>query len=329
MQMICSGWIAQTISVAAKLGIADLVSAEPQNVEQLAAATSTHQVSLGRVLRALSSIGIFTRDENNCYRNTPLSEPLRRDVHGSVNAVARMMGEEHQQAWGNLLHSVRTGEPAFDNLFGENWFEYVAKNSEASETFNDAMTSFATQSHTAIIGAYDFSGIQTLCDVGGGHGTLLSAVLKANAHLKGVLFDLPHVVAGAPEVLAQHGIESRIEVCGGDFFEAVPAADAHIMSHIIHDWDDERSIKILQSCRRAVNQNAEDGGKVLLVEMVIPSGDEPFMGKWMDLNMLAMTPGGRERTEAEYSSLLEKAGYKLNRIVPSQSPVSVVEGVAV
>jgi hypothetical protein len=324
-EMIMGGWVAQTLCVSAALGIADLIAEQPRTAEELAAITSTHAPSLSRLLRALESVGVYARDENGRYSNTPLSEPLRRDVPGSVNAVAKMMGEEHNQAWANLLHSVRTGETAFDNLYGENWFEYVAKNPEASETFNDAMTCFATQAHAAIVDAYDFSGIQTLCDVGGGHGALLSVILNANPQMQGKLFDLPHVVAGAPELLAQQGTQERVEVTGGDFFSEVPQADAHIMSHIVHDWDDERSIKILQSCRRAVN----DGGRVLLVEAVIPEGSEPFMGKWMDLNMLVMTPGGRERTEAEYSALLEKAGYKLNRIVPSKSPVSVVEGLPV
>jgi hypothetical protein len=324
-QMILGGWIAQTLCVSAGLNVADHLAEGPKTIDELADATSTHATSLARLLRALVSIGAYTCDETGHYHNTPLSELLRSDVPGSAHAIAKMMGEEHEHAWSNLLHSVRTGETAFDNLYGENWFEYVAKNPVASQTFNNAMTSFATQSHAAIVDAYDFSGIQTLCDVGGGHGALLSAILKANPHLKGVLFDLPHVVAGAPEVLARHGVGERIEVVGGDFFSEVPRADAHIMSHIIHDWDDERSLKILSACHRAVN----DGGKVLLVEMVIPESNEPSMGKWMDLNMLVMTPGGRERTEREYSALLEKSGYQLNRIVPSQAPVSVVEGVAV
>jgi cyclopropane fatty-acyl-phospholipid synthase-like methyltransferase len=323
--MILGGWIAQALSISASLGIADLVADKPKTLEELAAATSTHAVSLRRLLRALISVGVYARDADGRYRNSPLSEPLRRDVPGSMTAAAKMMGEEHHQAWGNLLQSVKTGEPAFDHLFGENWFEYVAKNPEASKTFNDAMTNFATQSHSAIVDAYDFSGIETICDVGGGHGALLSRIVTANPHMKGILFDLPHVVAGAPALLEERGTTERIEVRSGDFFSEVPNADAHIMSHIVHDWDDERAIKILQACRRAV----KDGGKVLLVEMVVPEGDEPSPSKWMDLNMLAMTPGGRERTEAEYSALLQKAGYKLSRIVPSQAPVSVVEGLAV
>jgi hypothetical protein len=336
-QMITGGWVAQSISVAARLGIADLVSERPQSVEQLAAATSTHVPSLARLLRALASLGIFARDESNIesdtengnYRNTPLSEYLRSGTPESVRAMAAMMGEEHWVAWGNLFYSIQTGETAFDHVYGENFFEYVAKHPEASKTFNDAMTAFASTSHSAIVGAYDFSGIQTLCDVGGGHGTLLALILKANPNLRGVLFDLPHVVAGAPGVLARHGVAECVEVAGGDFFQEVPSADAYIMSHIIHDWDDERAVKILQSCRRAVNSSSSAGGKVLLVEMVVPEGDAFSPAKWMDLNMLAMTPGGRERTEGEYSVLLQKAGYELKRVVPSQGPVSVIEGIAV
>jgi hypothetical protein len=324
-QMIMGGWIAQAICVSAGLGIADHLAHGPKTIDELAVETSTHAPSLARLLRALVSLGIFARDEGGRYCNTPLSEPLRSDVPGSVHAVAKMMGEEHEHAWSNLLHSVRTGETAFDSLYGEDWFTYLTKNPEASATFNDAMSSFAARTHAAVVDAYDFSGLRTLCDVGGGHGTLLSVILKANPQLKGILFDLPHVVAGASEVLARHGVGERAEVVSGSFFEDVPRADAHIMSHIIHDWDDERSLRILSACRRAVN----DGGKVLLVEMVVPESDEPSMSKWMDLNMLVMAPGGRERTEREYSALLAKAGYKLNRIVSSQAPVSVIEGSAV
>lgn len=325
-QMITGGWISQAVYVAAKLRIADLVAQKPQTVEELAQASDAHPPSLYRLLRALVSIGVFQRDADGKYSNTPLSEELRRENPGSLGAVAVMMGEEHHVAWGNLIQSVRTGVTAFDHVYGENFFEYVAHEPESSETFNDAMTGFASQTHAAIVDTYDFSDIGTLVDVGGGHGTLISVIAKHNPHLKGVLFDLPHVVAGAPEVLARHSVADRVSVVGGDFFSGqAPSGDAHIMSHILHDWDDERSIKILQGCRNAV----KEGAKLLVVEMVIPGGDEPFFGKWMDLNMLAMTPGGRERTREEYAELFKAAGYELRRVAPSKGHASVVEGVAV
>jgi len=323
MQMLSGSWVSQSIYVAAKLGIPDLIAPSPQSVAELARQTATDEVSLGRLLRALVSIGVLQADDTGRIGNSPLSETLRRDVPGSLRAIAIMLGEEHLQAWGNLLHSVRTGEPAFDNLYGKNFFEYVAEHPESSETFNDAMTAFTTQMQHALLAAYDFSGITRLVDVGGGHGLMLAAILQANPHLHGIVFDLPHVVAGAGAVLESHGVSDRCETVGGDFFAEVPAGDAYIMSNIIHDWDDERSIKILDNCRQAMTGD----GKVLLVEMVIPDNNEPFAGKWLDLNMLVMTPGGRERTADEYRELLAKAGLSLNRIVPTQGNDSVVEAI--
>ena len=323
LETASGGWRAQALYVAAKLGIADLVQDEPKTAEELASATGTHANSLFRVLRALASMGIFTEQDGR-FALTPLAEPLRSNVPGSMRAMAIMLGEEHQRAWGNILHSVRTGETAFDHVYGMHCFEYLEQNPESGATFNDAMTALSSQTHVAVVSNYDFSGIETLVDVGGGHGTLLSLILKANPQLRGKLFDLPHVVNGAPRVLEAHGVTDRCEVSSGDFFKEVPAGDAYILSHIIHDWVDERSIQILSSCRRAAQGNA----RLLLVEMVIPEGNDPFWGKWLDLNMLMMTPGGRERTEQQYRDLLSAAGWEMQRIVPTQGLVSVVESYA-
>jgi hypothetical protein len=276
LETLVGGWRAQALYVAAKLGIADLVKDEPKTVGELADATGTNANSLFRVLRALASIGVF-EEQGGRISLTPLAQPLLSGVPGSMRPTAIMFGEEHQHAWGNILHSVRTGETAFDNVYGMNCFEHFEKNPEAAAIFNDAMTSFATQTHTAVIGSYDFSGIETLVDVGGGHGALLSLILKDNPPLRGRLFDLPHVVNGASRVLDAHGVSDRCEIVSGDFFTEAPAGNAYILSSIIHDWDDERSIKILSNCRRAAQPDA----KLLLVEMVIPEGNEPFWGKWL------------------------------------------------
>jgi SAM-dependent methyltransferase len=233
------------------------------------------------------------------------------------------MGEPwHYNIWANMLHSAKTGGTAWKETHGEEVFDWFARNPEASEIFNGCMTELSAGAAPAIVAAYDFSGIDTLADIAGGHGFLLSQILNANPQMKGILFDMGHVISGAGEMLSAHGVEGRVETAFGDFFKEVPAADAYIMKHIIHDWDDERSIKILQTIHRAMKGD----GKVLLAEMVIPEGNEAHPGKMLDLEMLT-SPGGIERTEVEYAQLFEKAGFRLNRVVPTMSPFSVIEGV--
>jgi SAM-dependent methyltransferase len=219
---------------------------------------------------------------------------------------------------------VRTGEPAFDHVFAMPIFEYFAKMPEAAATFDAAMTSISTFESKAVLAAYDFSGIGTLVDVAGGHGLLITSILKANRKMRGILFDLPHVTAGAPALLQASGIADRCRIVSGDFFASIPVgADAHIMKHIIHDWDDERAIQILTNCHRALRP----GGKVLIVDAVIPPGNGAHFGKLLDLEMLVLTPRGRERTRAEFQDLLHRSGFRLRRIVPTETHLSVVEGV--
>lgn len=326
MQMVTGYWVAQSIYAAAKLGIADHLNDRAQSTEALAQLTATEPRSLYRLLRALSSLGIFVETEPGWFALTPLATYLQSDQPGSVRNAAIMLGDpEHYASWGNVLHSLRTGESAFENLYGMNLFQHYAQNPEAAAVFDRAMTSFSSVENVGVVTGYDFSPIHTLVDVAGGHGSLLAAVLQANPHLNGILFDQPAVVSGAAPVLASYGVSDRCQVMAGNFFEAVPAgADAYMLKHIVHDWDDERSIEILKQCRRAMTDN----GRVLIVEQVIPPGNEPFMGKLLDMNMLVMCPGGRERTAAEYDALLAAAGFKLSRIVPTSTMVSVVEGLA-
>ncbi len=323
LQMISGFWISRALYIVAKLGIADHLAGGPKSAEEIAAGTDTHAGAIYRIMRALSSVGVFTQDADRRFGLTPLGSTLRTDAPGSLRAFATVeLGEEHFPAWGELMYSVKTGEIAFDKTFGMPIWEFYAQNPENGRTFDDAMTSMTLATEEAILANYDASGISKLVDIAGGHGSLLAALLKANPGMKGVLFDLPDVTDGAKKRMEAKGLSDRCEVVAGNFFEAVPeGADAYMLKWIIHDWNDERSIAILKNIRRAI----AEGGRLLLVEAVLPTGSEPHFGKFIDLNMLVMT-GGRERTEEEYRALLEKAGFRLTKIIPTESPMSIIEG---
>lgn len=325
LQLISGFWISRCIYVAAKLGVPDLLGDGSKTAEELAAATATHAPSLFRVLRALAAVGVLTHSDNR-FGNTPLSETLRSDVPGSIRAFALTeLGEEHYPAWGELLYSVRTGEIAFNKAFGEPVWEFFAKHEDNARIFNDAMSGMTAQAEQALHAAYEFAGINTIIDVGGGHGGLITSILKKNPGMRGILFDAPQVIEGAKTKIAGSGVADRCRVEGGDFFQAVPeGADAIIMKWIIHDWNDEQSITIMKKCHRALPAN----GKLILVEAVVPPGNEMHFAKFIDLNMLVMT-GGRERTAEEFRQLYDAAGFKLTKVVPTESPFSVIEGVRV
>lgn len=322
LQMISGFWISRAIYIVAKLGIADHLAGGPKTAEEIAAATGTHSGAIYRIFRALSSVGVLTEEADQRFGLTPLSETLRTDAPGSLRAFATVeLGEEHYPAWGELLYSVKTGEIAFDRHFGMPIWEFFAKNPENARTFDDAMTNVSLAIKDAILASYDATTIRKLADIAGGHGSLLAAILKSNPEMKGVLFDLPGVTEGARKRIEAEGLSDRCEVIAGSFFESVPeGADAYIMKWIIHDWDDERSIAIFKNIRRAI----AEGGKLLLVEAVVPPGSEPHFSKFIDLNMLVMT-GGRERTEEEYRRLLEAGGFKLTKVIPTDSPMSIIE----
>lgn len=319
-------WIMQAIFVAAKLGIADLLGDGPKSSAALAQSAGADARTLYRLLRALASVGVFAEESNGDFALTPMAECLRADAADSVRAWVLIMGEPYGfQPWGELLNSVRTGQTAFDHFHGMGVFEYYAQNPDQGRLFDAAMTSFSAPEIGAVIADYDFSGIGTLVDVAGGHGSFLSKMLKANPAMKGVLADVPAVIEGARSHFEAAHVADRCEVVPIDFFESVPAGgDAYLMKHIIHDWDDERSGIILKNCHRAMAGK----GKLLLVETVIPPGNGPDFGKWMDVAMLIFT-GGCERTESEYRDLLAASGFRLTRIVPTQSSVSVIEAVPV
>jgi hypothetical protein len=326
LQLISGFWISRCIYVTAKLGIPDLMKNGPMTAADLAAATKTDAPSLFRLLRALVAVDILTHGEDGRFGNTPVSETLRTDIPGSLRSFAMTeLGEEHYPAWGELLHSVRTGEIAFDRAFSMPVWEFFAKNPENAKIFNDAMSGVTDQATEAFHAAYSFAGIKTLMDVGGGHGALLTSILTRNPEMRGILFDSPQVIKGAQATLQDSGIADRCQLTGGDFFQSVPeGSDAIIMKWIIHDWNDEQSITIMKNCHRALPEE----GKLILIEAVVPAGNEPHFSKFIDLNMLVMT-GGRERTEEEFRRLYEAARFRLTRIVPTESPFSVIEGVRV
>jgi hypothetical protein len=326
-QMLSAPLVTQALRVVAELGVADLLAAKAAcSIDELAAETNTHAPSLYRFMRALASCGVFAETDERVFELTPMAELLRTDVEGSLRDLAIFMGADwHWRVWGEAPYSARTGRVAWEHVHGKEVFPYFAENKEAARVFDNAMTSLSKMVAEAVVAAYDFSSVSKLADIAGGHGSLLAAILQANAHLKGLLFDVPQVIADARNHLEAEGVVERCELASGDFFESVPAgADAYLMKHIIHDWDDERALSILRNCHRAMPEN----GKLLLVEMVIPAGNEPHFGKIQDLEML-LSPGGLERTEGEYRALFAAAGFELTRIIPTASPMSVIEGVKV
>jgi len=322
--LITSYWRTQAIYVAAKLGLADHVAAGLETAEKLAAATGTHAPSLYRLLRALASIGIFSEQPDRSFQLTPMADCLRGDHDSSLRSLATMLGEEHYVCYGHLIDGIRTGEIVFDKLYGAPIFEYLAKHPEQARTFDEAMVGVHGQETAAMLSAYDFSGFGTLADVGGGNGSLLSSVLAKHTLLKGMLVDRPDVIPRARERLTSAGLVDRCQLVAGDFFAAVPAgADAYLMRHIIHDWDDPKSTLILKNIRRVLPAH----GRVLLVEGIVEPGNAPSFVKSLDLTMLIM-PGGKERTVVEYERLFAAAGLRLDRIVPTDSDISVIEAVA-
>ncbi|NEP00094.1 MAG: methyltransferase [Symploca sp. SIO2E9] len=324
MQMASGYFVSQSIYVAAKLGIADLLKDSQLHCDALAAATDTHSDSLYRILRLLASVGIFAETEPRCFELTPLAACLQSDIPDSIRAFTIMLGEEHYQACGNLMHSIKTGECAFNNSYGINIFEYLQQNPSSAQIFDQAMTQLSVAENSAVLAAYDFSSIGKLVDIGGGNGALLAAILQTQPSMSGVLFELPDVINRAKDVLEKAGVSKRTQLVGGSFLETIPAGgDAYMLKHIAHNWDDEQVISILKRTHQAMPQD----GRLLVMEPVIPPGNEPFFGKLLDIVMLVVSPSGRERTEAKYQELFKLAGFKLTKIFPTPSDISVIEGV--
>jgi hypothetical protein len=327
--MIGGYYLTQAIHVAAKLGIADRLRAGPRDAGQLARGTGTNARALHRMLRTLASFGLFAADDTGRYRLTELSELLRSDVPGSLRVAALNAGEIHYAAFGELLYSVRTGKPGFEKAHGLPLFDYFAVNREAGQIFNAALAELRSNAAAALLDVYDFSGVRQLVDVGGGDGSLLAAVLGRYPKIKGILFDLPHVVEKATAHFHTAAVRERSTLIGGDFFASAPdGGDVYLLRHVIHDWDDDKAVRILKNCRRAMGEIGRisnlSHSRLLLVESVIQEDNQPSLGKFLDLVMLAMT-GGRERTEPEYRALLEASGFRLDRVLPTAVGIHVIE----
>ena len=315
--------VSAALNVALELGIADLLADGPRSTADLAKDAGVREDGLYRVLRALASAGIFEEQGHRTFTlNTPAS--MLRKGPASLHDLGLWMTDPfHFRVYAETLHSVQTGRPAAEKVTGMPVFEYFAREPKLSSVFNNAMTSWSGPTVAAALKAYDFSGIETLVDVAGGHGHVLTSILRQYPAMRGILFDLEHVIAGAGPLLDGSGVADRVETATGDFFAAVPpGGDAYIMKNIIHDWDDDRALPILQNISKAFDGRRD--GRVILLEAVIPPGNQPDFGKLIDLEMLLM-PGGRERTAEEFASLFESAGFELARIVPTESPLSVIE----
>jgi SAM-dependent methyltransferase len=324
LDLITGKWRSQAVGVAAELGIADILKDGPRSTREIATAVDASEDAVYRLLRALASLGLFSSLPEHRFALTPLGQYLRSDVPGSLRGFARFAGHDVTwRPWGELAYCIKSGKPAVDHVFGVGIFDYLETHPDVAAVVNDGMTAVSAAQAAAVMEAYNFSGIDTLVDVGGGHGLLLAMILKAHPAMRGTLFELAHAVKGARRLLEQHGVADRCAVVAGDFFDAVPAGgDAYIMKLVIHDWDDERALRILRNCHRAMRPRS----RLVVVDRVIAPGDEPDPAKFVDLEMLVLTHGGRERTQEEFNQLYAQAGFELVRIVATRGPISVIEG---
>jgi len=323
IQMGVASWVSAIVYAAAKLGLADQLASEPKSAAELAGTMGMHAPSLHRLLRTLASLGILTERNAQRFALTPLGDALKTGAPGSARSTLIAFGGTFWHGWEEIEYSLRTGKTGFTKAHGMPLFEYLRGHPTEASYFSEAMVGFHGDEPPAIARAYDFSVFRNVVDVGGATGNLLAAILSRHNGPRGVLFDMPHVVSDAPALLKAHGIEDRVTIASGDFFESVPSGgDVYLLSHIIHDWDEESCLTILGHCRKVI----KPGGRLLILETVLPAGDTPHPGKVLDIVMLVF-PGGQERTEAEYVSLLGKAGFRLSRVVPTASSVSIVEAV--
>jgi O-methyltransferase domain len=321
IQMGTAAWVSAVVSTAAEVGLADQLATGPRSADELAGPMKLHAPSLYRFMRTLAGLGILMEQEAQRFALTPLGDALRTGAQGSARATLLAFNTVLWRGWEQMSYSLATGKSGFDKTFGMPLFEYLGQHPGLASHFSEAMVGFHNAEPPAVAKAYDFSGFRTIVDVGGATGNMLAAILSAHAGPRGVLFDLPHVVADAPALLAANRVADRVTIGKGSFFDAVPAGgDCYVLSHVIHDWSEDACLTILGNCRTAITAD----GRLLIVEMVLPAGDTPHPGKVLDMVMLVF-PGGQERTEAEYASLLARAGFRLNRVVPTASAASIVE----
>ena len=321
-ELIFGAWTAQTIATAVDLGVADALAGGPLSIDELAAGVGANSDALRRLLRVLISRGIFALGTDGRYELTPLADLLRSDAPGSVAAFARFVGaRQHREHWSLLTDAIKTGTSIVSGLRGTGFFDYLGTDLEFGQIFNDAMTSASGWAIGPVVDAYDFTPYHTVVDVGGGHGRLLAAILLSAPDAQGVLYDLPEVIAGATPLLQENHVAERVRLAEGSFFDGVPAGgDAYVLKYIIHDWDDDASLKILRNVRTA----AAPGATLLLLETVIPDDDSRSPGKLLDMVMLLLNDG-RERTADEYRRLLDEAGFRLTRVMDTASQLNIIE----
>ena len=324
IQMGTGGAVANVVHIAAKIGLADQLADGPKSAADLAGPLALHAPSLHRLMRTLAGLGLLTESEAQRFSLTKLGAALKSNAPGSARSTLLMTGSGWVgSGFANLLHSLQTGRTGFEKAHGMPFFDYLARHPEDASVFSGAMVGLHGAEPPAVAAAYEFSMFETVVDVGGASGNMLAAILARHPEPRGVLFDQPHVVVDADKLLNDNGVSDRVTVEAGDFFQSVPSGgDAYVLSHILHDWDDDQCITILGHCRKAMKPD----GRLLIVEMVLPPGDAPHPGKVLDMVMLVLI-GGQERTEAEYADLLHRAGFRLSRVVATHSPVSVVEAV--
>jgi O-methyltransferase domain/Dimerisation domain len=322
MQMASGCWISQLVSTAANLSIADHLASGAKSASEIAEAVRSDPRALHRFMRALANFGILTRAGEQKFALTPLGEALKSGAPGAARSTVLMTaGPLVWKCFEQLQYSVETGQTAMEKVFGLPLFDYLAQHAELASQFSEAMVGIHSAEPAAVAASYDFSALEVIVDVGGATGNMMAHIVTRYPQCRGVLFDRPHVVTDAPAFLRAKGIENRVRIERGDFFKSVPAGgDAYILSHIIHDWDEEQCLTILSNCRKAM----KPGAKLLIVEFVLPEGDEPHIGKLLDMTMLVVT-GGEERTANEYRTLLARAGLTVTRVVSTGSDVSIVE----
>jgi SAM-dependent methyltransferase len=322
IQMATAYWVSRALYAAARLELADRIAGGSRTVADLAAQTGAHAPSLHRLLRALAGLGIVSEDEVCGFSLTDLGQALRAGAPGAAHAtVLALAGDWWWRGWEHVLHAVATGKTGMERASGTTVFEYLAREPEEASYFNDAMIGFHGAEPDAVAAAYDFSGCDTVVDIGGGTGNLLAAILERHPHVRGVLAERPHVLSEAAALVESRGLNGRIAFEPIDFFMSIPErGDVYLLSHVIHDWTEEQCLTILRNCRAVMKPDS----RLLIIEMVLPAGNTPHPGKLLDLAMLVM-PGGEERTAEEYAALLKKAGFEMMRVIPTASPVSIVE----
>jgi hypothetical protein len=323
LHMLMGPWIAQAVGAVARLGVADQLAVGPKSASDIAAAVGAHPESLRRTLRALSTVGLFSASGRDCWALTEVGQCLRTDVPGSMRYMAIAETDHaHWIGWDRFIDAVRTGQPQAEAALGCPPWDYYAKHPADGEAFSRAMANISLLAVEPILGSYDFSGAEVIADIGGAYGALLAAILRKEPKARGVLFDRPNIVQGATDVLGD--VAARTELLGGDFLvDALPSANLYLLKHILHDWSDTESLKILRAVRAAM----APGARVLIIEFVIAEPALPGPAALMDLNMMVML-GGMERTSAEYAALLEQAGLTLQRTVHTPSPYAILEAVA-